>query len=324
MTRAVLTGILLALLACIPHALAREETLAPATDSLATAESVELRVPDGFVPAPDTQPEPYTNTGWAKDIIHEKTGVEMVFIPAGEFMMGAPFSKEGRLMHESPVHRVRISKPFYLGRCEVTVGQFGRFPEETDYRTDAERGGGVLIWTGVNWDKKADASWHNPYLVQSQQDPVVCVSWNDTQAFLKEAGNGLRLPTEAEWEYACRAGSTTAHSFGNSSTDLEGYAWYKDNSGESTHPVGQKLPNAWGLFDMHGNVWEWCQDWYGMNYYKVSPGSDPTGPRSGTSRIVRGGSWAWDANRCRSAYRLLIRPAVASIDLGFRPCLGLP
>ena len=158
------------------------------------------------------------------------------------------------------------------------------------------------------------------------------MSRDDAEAFCRRLsqreGRVYRLPTEAEWEYACRAGTTTAFQFGENESGLAEYGWYKENTydvGERyAHEVGQKKPNAWGLHDMHGNVWEWCTDWFNYDYYDVSPVDDPPGPASGTSRVVRGGSWGCDAFRCRSAYRSLL-PADTRYDfVGFRVASGLP
>jgi formylglycine-generating enzyme required for sulfatase activity len=166
------------------------------------------------------------------------------------------------------------------------------------------------------------------------------VSWDDAQAFCKQlstlakeqaAIRHYRLPTEAEWEYACRAGSTTKYSFGDAGSLLVKYAWYQDNSGYTdkapsrteTHGVGEKEPNAWGLYDMHGNVFEWCQDWYGN--YASGAVSDPTGPASGSDRVLRGGAWTSQAWTCRSAYRRTFDPNDRSISrLGFRVALDVP
>jgi formylglycine-generating enzyme required for sulfatase activity len=133
------------------------------------------------------------------------------------------------------------------------------------------------------------------------------------------AGEGeFRLPTEAQWEYACRAGSTTRYCFGDDDSELGEYAWYAANSGNTTHPVGEKKPNAWGLYDMHGNVWEWCQDWYDSGYYAKSPTDDPTGAATGSDRVYRGGSWGNPAGLCRSADRLGSGPGGRGSFLGFR------
>ncbi len=155
--------------------------------------------------------------------------------------------------------------------------------------------------------------------------PVESVSWEDAQEFIgrlnelsEETGRVYRLPTEAEWEYACRGGTTTRYYFGDSSDELGEYAWYSGNSERRTHSVGQKRPNAWGLYDLHGNVWEWCSDWYSGDYYANSPLEDPTGPESGSIRVYRGGSWDFTARSCRSAYRYGYWPGYRLHYLGFR------
>ena len=151
--------------------------------------------------------------------------------------------------------------------------------------------------------------------------PVEQVSWDDAQEFLAKLNlmekiDTYRLPTEAEWEYACRAGSTTRFCFGDKEEKLGEYAWYGDNSEGKTHPVGQKQPNAWGLYDMHGNVWEWCQDWYGD--YPAGPVTDPRGPDAGEYRVLRGGSWDNDTRNLRSAVRNYYYPDYRSDIIGFR------
>jgi formylglycine-generating enzyme required for sulfatase activity len=195
---------------------------------------------------------------------------------------------------EKPPHQVRISTPFYLGNYEVTQGQWqavmGQNPSQ--FKGDA------LL-------------------------PVENVSWKDVQEFLRrlnarEGGPKYRLPTEAEWEYAARAGTSTAYSFGDSERQLREYAWYDGNSGNKTHPVGQKKPNEWGLYDMQGNVWEWVQDWYGKDSYTSAAVTDPQGPPSGSHRVIRGGSWYYGAGSCRSAYRGHYGPGYRGGHLGFR------
>jgi len=220
------------------------------------------------------QPKTFTNS----------IGMEFVLIPAGSFMMGADKNFEEAADHETPRHKVTISKSFYLGKYEVTQEQ----------------------WVAVMGS--------NPSNFKGRTNPVEEVSWHDVQEFIhrlnqKENTNVYRLPTEAEWEYACRAGTTTTYSFGDDADQLGQYAWYIDNSGDKTHPVGQKQPNAWGLYDMHGNVWEWVQDWYGKTYYSQSPAKDPQGPSSGESRLLRGGSWNFDASNARCANRVYLAPA---------------
>ena len=163
---------------------------------------------------------------------------------------------------------MRITKPFYLGKYLVTQEQ----------------------WEAV--------MGNNPSNFKGPKNPVEEVSWDDCQQFLDKLNDKIgpaeassQLPSEAQWEYACRAGSTTRYCFGDDESGLGEYAWYDGNSGGKTHPVGEKKPNAWGLYDMHGNVWEWCQDWYDGGYYAKSPTDDPTGPATGSNRVNRGGCW---------------------------------
>ena len=222
--------------------------------------------------------------------------LEMVLIPAGEFMMGWPDSDEPAFLDAKPRHRVRISKPFYLGKYEVTQEQ----------------------WQAI--------VGKNPSNFKGRTNPVENVSWDDCQVFLsrlneKVGGGKVGLPTEAQWEYACRAGSTTKWCFGNSDSVLGEYAWCEENSDGTPHPVGQKKPNAWGLYDMYGNVWEWCQDWFDKGYYGKSPLDDPTGPARGSGRVHRGGGWLADAMNCRtSAFRTGGGPTLRDETLGLRVC----
>lgn len=220
-------------------------------------------------------------------------GMEFVLIPAGTFQMGSH-----KVNSEKPVHTVRISQPFYLGKTEVTQGQW-----------QAVIGSNTSSFTG-------DANL-----------PVESVSWEDVQEFLRrlearEPGAGYRLPTEAEWEYAARAGSTTAYSFGDDTRQLGAYAWYADNAGGRTHPVGQKQPNAWGLYDMHGNVMERVQDWYGP--YAAGAVVDPSGPASGAIRVNRGGSWLLPDMLCQSAFRYFLASGDRDPGLGLRLLRPVP
>jgi formylglycine-generating enzyme required for sulfatase activity len=224
-------------------------------------------------------------------------GVESVLIPAGSFMMGTDKDFGEDFYDETPQHKVNIGKPFYLGKYAVTQTQ----------------------WTAVMGS--------NPSRFKGQNNPVEQVSWDDAQDFTnrlnrKEGHKRYRLPTEAEWEYAARAGTTSTYSFGDDAGSMEQYAWYVNNSGDTTHPVGQKKPNAWGLYDMHGNVYEWVQDWYGEKYYSGSPSTDPRGPSSGSNRVLRGGSWFNNAATCRSAYRDDLSPGNRRVLLGFRLALS--
>ena len=165
---------------------------------------------------------------------------------------------------------------------------------------------------------------NNPSRFKGDDRPVESISWNDVQAFIRtlnaQGGEGTyRLPTEAEWEYAVRAGMTTAYSFGNDPEQLGKYAWYDSNSGRKTHPVGQLKPNAWGLYDMHGNVWEWVEDDWHKNYASAhNDGRAWINTPRGASRVIRGGSWNNDAQHCRAALRFNFAPDVRAYDLGFR------
>jgi formylglycine-generating enzyme required for sulfatase activity len=207
-----------------------------------------------------------------------------------------------------------------MGKYEVRVSEFREFIKATGYKTEAERTGGAFIREKEKWEKKEGIYWGNPGFSQNDNHPVTCVSWNDAMEFCKwltiKTGHFYRLPTEAEWEYACRAGTQKAFSFGTEVKALGAYAWYRDNAGGQTHPVGQKEPNAWGLYDMHGNVREICQDWYGD--YSTGSVVDPVGPDSGQDRVWRGGTWGATPTDCRCGERSRGRHANANFRLGFR------
>ena len=256
----------------------------------------------------------------------------------GEDLLTADFFKD-----EHPQHRVRITKPFYLGTYHVTRGQFRQFVEDTGYKTDAEKGEKPGAW-GWDPDKKAFGfnekySWRNAGFEQTDEHPVVNVSWNDAVAFCKwlskKEGKTYRLPTEAEWEYACRAGTTTRYYSGDDPETLAKVGNVADAAAKAkfpdwkytikasdgyvfTAPVGKFKPNAFGLYDMHGNAWQWCADWYGAEYYAKSPADDPTGPDSGDDRVLRGGSWDIGPDDARSADRFGYWPSDRVDDTGFR------
>jgi formylglycine-generating enzyme required for sulfatase activity len=225
-------------------------------------------------------------------------GMEFVYIPPGTFMMGSPENEQRRSSNEV-LHQVTLTKGFYMQTLPVTVEQWKKFISVSEYA-----GNGNNAWgcSGIG----------NPNFSQGEHHPIVCVSWYEAQAFTQwlteyEGKGFYRLPTEAEWEYVCRAGTQTAFANGHN-TKSDGYdlsmeqmGWFKKNSGDKIQPVGQKQPNSWGVFDMHGNVWEWCQDWCG-NYPNQSV-KDPNGPDKGDDRIIRGGYWDNDAHYCRSAAR---------------------
>ena len=227
--------------------------------------------------------------------------LEMVLVPAGEFLMGSPAADKDAFSDERPQHRVRITKPFYLGKYQVTQEQ----------------------WNAVMGGK--------PSYFKGPKHPVDLVSWNDCRKFFEKLnaksrpGSGkFQLPSEAQWEYACRAGSKTKYCCGDDEARLGDYAWYAANSNGKTHPVGKKKPNAWGLHDMHGNVWEWCQDWYDGRYYAESPVDDPPGPAKGSGHVCRGGGRAAIAKLCRSAVRYDFGADYSDFNLGLRVCQGRP
>jgi formylglycine-generating enzyme required for sulfatase activity len=241
--------------------------------------------------------------------ITNSLGMEFVYIPPGEFMMGSPIDEPGHMKNEIQ-HKVRLKKGFYMQIMQVTKGQWKQFvAENPNYKGSGENIRGCRGMGEVEHFSQADTH------------PVVCVSWNESQAFIRwlnqrEKTDRYRLPTEAEWEYACRSGSETAYCFGDDENLLSEYAWYLANSGQKTHSVGQKKPNAWGLYDMHGNVWEWCLDRYAG--YSSDDVTDPAGPDKGSIKVVRGGSWLYGASLCRSAYRSIARPGYRDYYSGFR------
>jgi len=275
--------------------------------------------------------------------------LKMVLIPAGEFKMGSEESAEdtaeffnfldsegnieaSEFKDEHPQHLVRITKPFYLGTHHVTRGQFRQFVAETGYRTDAEKGKTPGAF-GRDWDSKtqgfawhAQYSWRDAGFEQTDDHPVINVSWNDTVAFCKwlskKEGKTYRLPTEAEWEYTCRGGTTTRYYGGDDPYRSNPGSWVDiggtDKGLVLTAPVGSLKPNAFGLFDMHGNAAQWCSDWYGEKYYAMSPTDDPLGPESGKRRALRGGSWADWSYYSRSAVRYARLPDSRDYSTGFR------
>ncbi len=242
---------------------------------------------------------------------------EMVYLPGGTFKMGDIQGKGHS--DEKPVHEVTLDA-FAIGRYPVTVGEFRRFVEAKSYRTEAEREGRAYVWDGLRWAHRSDANWREPCFPQDDRHPVVCISWNDAAAYCEwlseQTGERYSLPTEAEWEYACRASSETAYFFGDDKRLLEEYAWYSKNSEWRTHPVGEKRANPWGLYDISGNVWEWVRDWY--EHYPEEPQHNPSGPKTGGDRVIRGGSWNRVADDCRSAFRSGDQPGSRVNNLGFR------
>jgi formylglycine-generating enzyme required for sulfatase activity len=238
--------------------------------------------------------------------ITNSIGMKLVLIPKGTLMMGSPIEEEGRENDEYQ-HEVTISKDYYLGVYEVTQSQYERVIGKNPSFFQGDKVGG-----------------------QNGALPVERVSWEDSVEFCKrlsefpeekKSGRVYRLPTEAEWEHACRAGSKTAFSFDDEPGLLPEYGWFSRNTSDRTHTVGLLEPNAWGLYDMHGNLWEWCSDWYGE--YPKEAISDPSGPIQGSARVIRGGGWYSVAANCRSARRLGRNPEDRSNrDYGFRIALS--
>jgi len=247
----------------------------------------------------DPDEAPQESAGAPGEVTGE-AGAEMVLLEAGRFTMG-----DEKEIDATP-HEVSISS-FYIDMYPVTQEQY-----------DKVMGGNPSRWKG-------------------DKNPVEQVRWSDAVKFcnarsLKEGlqpcydlqswecnfeANGYRLPTEAEWEYACRAGSKTQYFFGNDSSKVSDFAWVDSNAGGKPHPVGQKKPNPWGLYDMCGNVWEWCNDFYQVDYYQMSPADDPRGPKEGETKVVRGGAWKFSADSSRSGYRYNEDPGYSDVCFGY-------
>ncbi|MBV8129251.1 MAG: formylglycine-generating enzyme family protein [Planctomycetaceae bacterium] len=250
-------------------------------------------------------------------------GLKLVRIEPGSFQMGTtkeqidqllqpfPDSKRERFDDEQPQHRVKITRPFFLGTHPVTQGQFEAIMGSNPSHF---KGSDDLPVENVSW---LDAvSFCNKMSEKDKRTPFYRINGTDVADV---GGNGYRLPTEAEWEYACRAGMAGLFPWGDDIGKQGEHAWFSDNSDGETHPVGQKRPNAWGLYDMLGNVWEWCADWYDEKYFASSPSVavDPLGPPKASYRVIRGGSW-YDARGCRPACRDRNTPENRDYDLGFR------
>ncbi len=265
-----------------------------------------------------------------------------VLVKGGCYQMGDTFG-EGDT-DEKPVHEVCVDN-FYMGKYELTVGEFREFIKETGYKTEAEKEGGCYVWQRKRWERKKEYNWRNAGFSQTEMDPVVCISWNDADEFIKwlnkKTNKNFRLPTEAEWEYSARSGGKQyKYSWGNGASS-SGMAdasvnkifstwsiWNGYNNGDFyTSPVGSSLrPNEIGLSDMTGNVWEWAADWYGESYYKDSPKNNPTGPAYKKTRnkyrVLRGGSWTCEPWVVRASDRFMLAPSMRTPLMGFR--LALP
>lgn len=221
----------------------------------------------------------------------EQVTMKLTLIPAGKFVMGSSSDEVGRGEDEGPQREITISKPFYMGIYEIAQGQYE-----------------VIMGS-------------NPACFKGATRPVERVSWEDATEFCerlsRKTGKKVTLPTEAQWEYACRAESTTRFCFGDDEKQLAVYARYGQSVEDGTAPVGMSKPNAWGLYDMHGNVWEWCSDRYAKSYANLSL-VDTTGPNSGQTRVLRGGSWNFGPEQCRSACRYEGSPNIGGNLFGFR------
>jgi formylglycine-generating enzyme len=332
-----------------------------------TAALVALAALGSFTLATAQEPKAASGEKQEKQITNS-IGMKLTLIPSGEFRMGSGESAEdtaaffrknygmdlltaGFFEDEHPQHRVRITKPFYLGTYHVTRGQFRQFIKDSGYKTDAETNAETGNKPGASgWDTEKrrfsifkDYSWRNPGFEQTDEHPVVNVSWNDAVEFCKwlskKEGKTYRLPSEAQWEYACRAGTKTRYFSGDDPETLAKVANVADAAAKAkfpeldaikgsdgyvfTSPVGQFKPNAFGIYDMHGNGWQWCADWYGEDYYGMSPADDPKGPDSGVVRVRRGGSWLDRPDYCGSAFRHYGAPEYRGNYAGFRVARAL-
>ncbi len=244
----------------------------------------------------------------AAQLVATKSGIEMVRVPAGQFRMGSSSGKAD----EAPIHDVHVDA-FLMDRCEMTQGQYAKFVAINGSHFKGPRNPVEMI----SWPEAALAC----NLRSRAEGLKPC--YNEETGQCNFDADGYRLPTEAEWEYAARAGSDTEFCFGSDAGQLKQYAWFGENAGKKTQAVGQKKPNAWGLYDMYGNVAEWCNDVYEKQYYAGTPAKNPRGPGDGKKRVLRGGAWNSTADCCRSAYRLGEEPGFedacfARDAIGFR------
>jgi sulfatase modifying factor 1 len=266
--------------------------------------------------------------------LHSEFEPELVFVQGGNFYMGSKKDAPDASVDEKPLHEVKLSS-FFIGKYEVTYGEFKTFVNETGYQTDADKNGGSYIWntTENKYEKKEGLNWKydaqgQPRDIVEKRHPVIHVSWNDAQAYINwlnsKAGKSYRLPTEAEWEFAARGGNKSQGYLYSGSNSINLVAWYNENSGNGTHPVGEKQANELGIFDMTGNVWEWCQDWYGASYYAGRPDLDanPKGLTTGQYRVNRGGSVNTIPAICRVTIRVRDTPGNRRSTLGFRLVLS--
>ena len=278
---------------------------------------------------PNAEERQLTDTssiGSAVDTSTNPLGLEWVWVEGGAFQMGCTDEQTNCYDIEKPVHEVFVDG-FYMGKYEVTVAQFAQFVKETGYQTDAEKEGYSWILKDGSWKVGKGINWRyngkNEIRPKSEYNhPVIHVSWNDASAFCKwlseKTGTDVRLPTEAEWEYAARGGRKSRGFKYAGGNDEDSVAWNGYNSNGNTHPVGQKQPNELGVYDMSGNVYEWCLDWYDGNYYRKSERKNPMGPSSGVFRVVRGGGWINCPDELRVSIRTPGRMNTKNCAYGFR------
>jgi formylglycine-generating enzyme required for sulfatase activity len=258
----------------------------------------------------------------AEPVRTNSLGMRMILVAPGEFVMGSSPEEAARVaarmknagwysnspVSESPPRRTTITKAFYLGAHEVTLGQFRAFVEATGYTTEAERDGkGADGRVSGKWATRPEFNWREMGYDRGDEFPVVNVTWADAAAFCawlsKKEARPCRLPTEAEWEYACRAGTSTRFYWGDDESVRNEYAWTGGNSGGGPHPVGKLKPNAWGFHDMLGNVYEYCSDYFVAKPYDPAQPVDPKGPADGKEWVVRSVSWGTDPQHARCAFR---------------------
>ena len=239
--------------------------------------------------------------------------------------MGSPANEEGRRDNESPQHRVNINYSLAVGKYEVTRGEFAAFVRATGH----DAGSQCYAWTGSKWELQEGKTWRNLGYSQTENDPVSCVNWHDAQAYVAwlkgRTGKAYRLLSEAEWEYVARAGTSSRYSFGDNEAELGNYAWHWANSGSKTHPVGEKRPNAFGLYDLHGNVYEWVEDCYKDSYNGAPTDGSAVQSNNCGLRVVRGGSWSSGSPVfLRAAFRSRDTPGDRDNFIGFRLARTLP
>lgn len=260
---------------------------------------------------------------YKNEIINEISN-QMILIEGGEFIMGCNHCND---KDNKPEHTVHLNN-FQISKYEITVKQFQEFVSMTNYKTTVEQENGGFISQKNGWEKKNGYSWRTDAkghvrTLSTINEPVIFISWEDAKAFCewlsKETHRIFRLPSEAEWEYAARGGQKSSGQNYSGGGILEQVAWYNENSGGNIHLVGSLKPNELGLYDLSGNVWEWCEDWYHKEYYKKSPNNNPRGPiKNSKQKVLRGGSWASDSQQLLIHSRYSAYPKVGAYSIGFR------